>query len=248
VDPEPSRPIEIERHGCGIINGTAAVSEVTMREDLHVRAGPAPRPDRNRNGALLLCALLFAGVLEAQAAPLPPTPSQTEGPFYPRTLPAERDADLVTIAGHNASAQGTLFYFDGRVLTVEGTPVAGAKVELWQADRFGRYHHAGDDGQPRDDDFQGYGVATTDAAGHFAFRTIRPVPYGGRPPHLHLKVNAAGHPELTTQLYMAGDRTDGDFVLAQSPKGTLSRLSVTLVPLDGREPGALQGTFDIVLR
>jgi protocatechuate 3,4-dioxygenase beta subunit len=133
-------------------------------------------------------------------------------------------------------------------LTSDARPVAGAKVELWQADRFGRYHYAGDEGLPRDEDFQGYGVATTDADGHFAFRTIRPVPYGGRPPHLHLRIAAAGYPGLTTQIYIAGDRTDGDFVLAQSAPGTLERLVMTLSAADGREPGAVKGSFDVVLR
>lgn len=195
----------------------------------------------------LLPASLSAADLSTQSPPLSPTPAQTEGPFYPRTLPADRDADLVQVAGRPGRAQGTVLYFDGRVLTRDGRPAAGARVELWQADRFGHYHHAGDEGTPRDDNFQGYGVVVADADGRFAFRTIRPVAYGGRPPHLHLKVSAAGLPPLTTQIYITGDRTDGDFVLAQSPAGTVSRLSMTLAPVDGREPGALAGRFDIVL-
>lgn len=218
-------------------------------QDFHFRGGgAAPHALRKAVARALVGSLLVASVMHVQAASLPPTPAQTEGPFYPRTLPPDRDADLVAIEGHGGHAQGTVLYFDGRVLTSDVRPVAGAKVELWQADRFGRYHHAGDEGQPRDDDFQGYGVATTDADGRFAFRTIRPVPYGGRPPHLHLKIKAAGHAALTTQLYMAGDRTDGDFVLAQSPQGTLEHLTVTLRPAAGHEPGALKGNFDVVLR
>jgi len=195
----------------------------------------------------LVNALTLAAGVAAQATARAPTPSQTEGPFYPRTLPADRDADLVQVAGRAGRAQGIVLYFDGRVVARDGRPVAGSRVELWQADRFGRYHHAGDEGTPRDDNFQGYGVATTDAEGRFAFKTIRPVAYGGRPPHLHLKVSAAGSPALTTQVYIAGDRTDGDFVLAQSPSGTVARLSMALVPVDGREPGALAGRFEIVL-
>ena len=218
-------------------------------ENMNVHAGrAAPHANRRPTGRALVGSVLVAAAIQAQAASLPPTPAQTEGPFYPRALPADRDADLVIVAGHGRQAQGTVLYFDGRVVTVDGRPVAGAKVELWQADHFGRYHHAGDDGQPRDEDFQGYGVATSDAAGRFAFRTIRPVPYGGRPPHLHVKVTAPGHADLTTQLYMAGDRTEGDFVLAQSPQGTLERLSMTLSPIQGREPGAVKGSFEIVLR
>ena len=210
---------------------------------------PAPRRVSLRVALALALvpALALAAEVAAQAPARAPTPAQTEGPFYPTTLPADRDADLVQVAGRAERAQGTVLYFDGRVVARDGRPVAGARVELWQADRFGRYHHAGDDGTPRDDNFQGYGVATTDAEGRFAFRTIRPVAYGGRPPHLHLKISAAGSPALTTQIYIAGDRTDGDFVLAQSPPGTVARLSMTLAPVDGREPGALTGRFEVVL-
>jgi protocatechuate 3,4-dioxygenase beta subunit len=189
-----------------------------------------------------------AAVLHAQPAPLTPTPSQTEGPFYPRTMPADRDADLTQVIGRNAAAQGTRLYFTGRVLARDGRPQPGATVELWQCDAFGRYHHAGDDGEPRDDNFQGYGVTAADAEGRYAFKTIRPVAYGGRPPHLHLKVRAAGARVLTTQVYIKGDSTDSDPVLAWSPKGTLARLTMTLAPVPGREAGALAGTFEVVLQ
>jgi protocatechuate 3,4-dioxygenase beta subunit len=199
-------------------------------------------------GAVALAAVAPAGVLHAQPAPLTPTPSQTEGPFYPRTMPADRDADLTQVVGRNAAAQGTRLYFAGRVLARDGRPQAGATVELWQCDAFGRYHHAGDDGEPRDDNFQGYGVTAADAEGRYAFKTIRPVTYGGRPPHLHLKVRAAGARVLTTQVYIKGDSTGGDQVLAWSPKGTLERLTMTLAPVSGREAGALAGTFEVVLQ
>ena len=75
------------------------------------------------------------------------------------------------------------------------------------------YHHAGANGAPRDDDFQGYGAATTDAAGRYAFKTIRPVAYPGRPPHLHVSCAAGRPPALTTQIYVKGDAAVGDVVL-----------------------------------
>ena len=179
---------------------------------------------------------------------LEPTPSQTEGPFYPKTFPADVDFDLTRIVGRTARARGTVLYFDGRVLGTDGTPLPGATVELWQCDALGRYHHAGDDGGPRDDNFQGYGRVTTTADGRFAFTTIRPVPYSGRPAHLHVRIRATGTAGLTTQVYVAGDRTDGDVVLAASPAGTLDRLSMPVTPAAGREPGAISGSFDFVLR
>ena len=192
---------------------------------------------------------LAAASVSALAQPtLPSTPAQTEGPFYPKTIPPDHDADLTQVIGHAAPAQGIRLYLAGRVRAPDGTPRAGATVELWQCDAYGRYHHAGDAGSPRDDGFQGYGVTTTDAEGRYAFKTIRPVPYTGRVPHIHVKVRTAGGTSLTTQIYIKGDPTAGDPVLAWSPKGTLELLTTTLAPAPGREPGALAGTFDIVLR
>ena len=182
----------------------------------------------------------------AQKALLP-TPAQTEGPFYPKTMPADRDADLTQVAGHPAPAQGTRLYLTGRTLARDGRPQAGATVELWQCDIFGRYHHVGDNGSPRDDGFQGYGIAVTDAQGRYAFKTIRPVAYGGRVPHLHLKVSTSAGARLTTQVYVDGDGADGDPVLAGSPKGTLERLTMAIASAPGREAGAMAGTFDLVL-
>ena len=198
--------------------------------------------------ALTATVLLPVAPRFARAATLVPTPSQTEGPFYPTTLPADRDADLTQVAGSTAKASGTPLYFTGSVLTREGRPVANATIELWQADVHGRYHHAGDEGRPRDDSFQGYGVATTGADGRYAFKTIRPVPYSGRTPHLHIRVRPPGAASLTTQIYIAGDNADGDFVLANSPAGVRELLTMTLAPVSGREPGALTGNFDFVMR
>jgi protocatechuate 3,4-dioxygenase beta subunit len=183
----------------------------------------------------------------AQQPSLAATPSQPEGPFYPKKLPSDRDADLTQVVGRAASAKGTLLYFSGRVLARDGRPLAGTAVELWQCDAFGRYHHAGDDGEPRDDNFQGYGVTATDAEGRYAFKTIRPVPYGGRPPHMHFRLRHPGSTPLTTQLYIAGDAAGNDGVLTASPRGTHARLTMAVTPAAGREAGALAGTYEFVL-
>ncbi len=197
--------------------------------------------------ASMLVAVSSAG-LGAHAAILAPTPSQTEGPFYPRTLPADRDNDLTQIAGRSQAARGTRLYLTGRVLAIDGTPVAGVTLELWQCDSFGRYHHVGDDRMPRDDAFQGYGTTTTDADGRFSFKTIRPVAYAGRIPHLHFKLRTEAGKSLTTQLYVKGDAIAGDPVLAMSPAGTQDKLGLALAPASGHEPGAVEATFDFVLR
>jgi len=201
---------------------------------------------RRRRFAFAVAAALALPRL-VQAADLPPTPPQTEGPFYPRSIPPDHDADLTQVAGQPTPAQGTRLYLSGRVLTREGKALAGTTVELWQCDVFGRYHHVGDDGRPRDDGFQGYGATTTDSEGRYAFKTIRPVAYSGRMPHVHVKVRTANGTTLTTQIYIKGDASAGDPVVASSPGGTFERLSIALSPAPGREPGALAGVFDIVV-
>lgn len=211
-----------------------------------------PPPDRARRATLTFVASLAAAAawpVRAQAAPpLAPTPRDAEGPFYPVRFPPDTDSDLARIAGHARQAQGTLLHLRGRVLGSDGTPLAGAKVELWQCDALGRYHHVDGDPGPRDDDFQGYGVATADAEGRYAFRTIRPVRYGGRPPHLHFKLAHPRAAPLTTQLYPRGEADERGAGAGLSDRGTRSRLSFALAPAPGREPGALAATFDFVLR
>lgn len=73
-----------------------------------------------------------------------PTPSTVAGPFYPMVRPRERDQDLTHLSGHKARAQGQIIHVVGRVLNLKGEPVAGAKIELWQANTFGRYDHPSD--------------------------------------------------------------------------------------------------------
>jgi protocatechuate 3,4-dioxygenase, beta subunit len=112
--------------------------------------------------------------------------------------------DLVRIKGEVESAGGEVIVLKGRVLDEAGNPVAGARVEIWQCDVNGRYLHTGDDGSvARDAAFQGFGHVVTGADGQYAFRTIKPVPYPGRTPHIHVKVFHGGR-ELTSQFYIAG--------------------------------------------
>ena len=155
---------------------------------------------RRRRLVQALAALLLAPWNRAAAA-LAPTPSQTAGPFYPRRFPADLDDDLTAVAGQ-PPAQGEHAWLSGRVLTRAGNPVAGAWVEIWQCDARGIYHHVGFDGG--DPGFQGYGYTHCDAQGAFAFKTILPVPYGGRPPHVHVRVSSDDELRLTTQIYIKG--------------------------------------------
>ena len=182
---------------------------------------------------------------KAWAAPLVPTPEQTAGPFYPSVLPDDRDADLVVVKGRSGRAQGTVLYLSGRVTDTNGAPAVDALVEIWQADNFGHYLAPKDGGPgPRDPNFQGYGQVKTDATGAYRFRTIRPVPYASRPPHVHFQITHARLRPLITQMYVTGEQGQED-PAAFGGQRVREALSVTLQPAS--EAGALAARFDIVL-
>jgi protocatechuate 3,4-dioxygenase beta subunit len=132
----------------------------------------------------------------------------------------------------------------------EGRPLPGILVEIWQCDANGRYLHPADPGRrPRDPLFQGYGRTLTDAAGSYRFRTIRPVAYPGRTPHIHFRLSRDGGELLTTQMYVAGEPlNERDFLLnAVRDLAARARLLVELAPANDIESGALAGRFEIVL-
>jgi protocatechuate 3,4-dioxygenase, beta subunit len=195
-------------------------------------------------------ALILPGALSAQQAALVATPQQSAGPFYPVKFPPDIDSDLVVLRGSAARAEGTVTHVMGRVLGLDGKPIPNATVEIWQCDARGRYIHPGDTGgRPRDRAFQGYGRTVSDADGAYRFRTIKPVPYPGRTPHIHFAVRAPGRRELITQMYVAGEpQNEGDF-LYRSIRDPRQRAAVTvrLDPANGIEDGALAGSFDLVL-
>ncbi len=152
---------------------------------------------------------VLAPLAIAQATAARVTPSQTLGPFYPRNAgerPAETDADLLRLEGDRVLTKGVPIFLTGRVLDRRGQPLTNAAIEIWQCDANAVYHHpAGGAEAERDPNFQGYGVVRTDAAGTFHFRTIRPVAYPGRTPHIHVRVQAPGASPLATQLYLPDD-------------------------------------------
>jgi protocatechuate 3,4-dioxygenase, beta subunit len=182
------------------------------------------------------------------ATALTPTPRQTSGPFYPTSLPLDADADLVSVAGRAERAAGVVTFVSGRVLAADGRPMRGVRIEIWQCDAFGRYHHPRAGGEA-DPNFQGYGSTTADGYGGYRFRTIRPTPYPGRTPHIHFAVSGEGVQRFTTQMYVEGEPlNDTDFLLSRirDPQAR-ARVVVPLRAADAVEPGALSADFDIVL-
>ena len=186
----------------------------------------------------------------AFAATLASTPAQTEGPFYPVDFPADMDNDLVQVRGQQARAMGTVLHLQGRVLDTSGRPISGAQVEIWQCDAQGIYDHPGQPGRERRDQaFQGYGRMAVDVEGHYSFRTLKPVAYPGRTPHIHFKV-ASSVSRLTSQFYIAGDpRNDSDFVFRAAAHSAQQRerVEMRLQPAPGLESGALATSMDIVV-
>jgi protocatechuate 3,4-dioxygenase, beta subunit len=153
--------------------------------------------------------------LPAWAQRLLRTAPQTRGPFYPVELPLDRDNDLATVGGGTGIATGEVTNVVGRVLDESGRLVPQARVEIWQCDVHGRYRHPGDRRDvPLDPNFQGYGQTVTGSDGAYRFRTIKPVPYPGRAPHIHFAISGPGFEPLVTQLYVAGAPENArDFVL-----------------------------------
>ena len=181
-------------------------------------------------------------------AQLAATPRQTEGPFYPTQLPLDADNDLVAVKGAQAPARGIVTHVSGRILDPSGKPVAGARVEIWQCDSQGIYLHPRDrDQNRRDAGFQGFGSAQAQADGGYRFRTIRPVAYAGRTPHIHFKVLAQNHPALTTQMFVAGEPGNANDFVYRALGARAPQVTVALQPAPQAEPGALSGNFDIVL-
>jgi protocatechuate 3,4-dioxygenase beta subunit len=185
----------------------------------------------------------------AQTTSLLPTPRQTAGPFYPVDWSGDADADLVQVSGEAARAQGVVTHLRGHVLDARGELVPGTVVEIWQCDVFGRYRHPRDRADGRDPGFQGRGRAATGPDGSYAFRTIRPVPYPGRTPHIHVAVMTPGRVPVVTQFYVAGEplnERDGLFNALRDPRQREAVL-LRLGPADRIETGALLASRDIVL-
>ena len=135
------------------------------------------------------------------------TPKAAEGPFYPS--PSMRfpdvDNDLVKVAGLVQESGGEVLSLNGTVIDKNGLPQEGVRVEIWQCDVNGKYLHTSDRQRVTyDKGFQGFGHDITDVEGRYRFRTIKPVQYPGRTPHIHVKLLSDNKELLTTQFYLKG--------------------------------------------
>ena len=192
----------------------------------------------------------FWTVRGAFADELVRTPPQTEGPFYPDKLPLDTDNDLIVVNDNLTPAVGQISHLLGRILDHKGEPVRNALVEIWQVDNSGAYIHTQDPAHSHfDSNFQGYGKFLTGSAGEYYFRTIKPVEYTGRCPHIHVKVRKAGKELLTTQFYIKGEARnmrDGIYRSIRDPKAR-EAVTIAFSPLKGSRIGELAARGDVVL-
>ncbi len=193
--------------------------------------------------ALIAMPALWLGVRAQPAQKRRATPAQTEGPYYPVTFPKDVDYDLLRNGALNYT-QGKSAWVVGSVVDLEGQAVRGAQVEIWQCDHKGHYHHPGDGGRA-DAAFQGFGRVLVGADGQYRFRTIQPVAYGGRTPHIHVKVKLGSRELLTTQLYVAGDPLNERDFLWRGLRENTDRAALT-VPFIASQDG-MQAQFPIVV-
>jgi len=181
------------------------------------------------------------------------TPRQTEGPFYPDHMPLDTDNDLLIVNDSITSAVGTVTHLSGRVLDSRGEPIRNAVVEIWQVDNRGNYFHTKgvnpENKEGRDSNFQGFGRFLTGSTGEYYFRTIKPVPYPGRTPHIHFAVKMKGHDKYTTQCYVRGEPRNATDGVLNGIKNTTERASVIIpfAPIKDSKIGEVTAKFDIVM-
>ena len=170
-------------------------------------------------GSVAVLASPFAAAQQCRV-----TPRDALGPFYKSGAPAQAE---LCASGSGGTQKLTL---TGRVLSaLECTPLAGALVEVWQADARGDYTQVG--AKQDDPGCLLRASLRCDAEGRYAFRTVMPGEYPGRPRHIHYRVSAKGHATLVTQLYFARER------------GIAQELVVTAAPKND----VLAASFDVTL-
>jgi protocatechuate 3,4-dioxygenase, alpha subunit len=168
------------------------------------------------------------------------TPSQTVGPFFDYALPYEGGERLVSPGDPDA------IRIVGAVIDGDGEPVDDALIEIWQANRHGRYQHPEDTREelPLEDGFTGFGRCPTDAEGRYEFVTVKPGAADGQAPHISVCVLARGLlRHLYTRIYFP------DEAEANAVDPLLSSLPPDRVATLVAEPvGAGELRFDIRLQ
>jgi len=190
----------------------------------------------------------FSGAASADLRML--TPGQISGPYYPKTKPRDRDWNLLSVDG-GGPPDGVPLELTGVVTSTAGRPLPAMAMEIWQCDARGVYDHPrADNHADFDRRFQGYGTAETDENGAYRFLTIVPVPYPGRPPHIHVRIRRPdGTETLTTQLYIKDhpeNERDGLLALMLFPGQDKLLIDLREAAVEGGLSGKA-ATFDFVV-
>jgi protocatechuate 3,4-dioxygenase beta subunit len=186
----------------------------------------------------------------AVADELTRTPAQTEGPFYPDKLPLDTVYVLLIIYEAIIPSVGEITHLTGKILDAKGNPVRNALVEIWQVDNNGSYIHSKDPNREKHDgNFQGFGRFLTGRDGEYYFRTIKPVPYPGRTPHIHVKIKRGDKELLTTQCYVKDDPNNERDGIWRGIRDKKAQDSVTIAfePIPDSKLGELAANIDVVL-
>ncbi len=200
---------------------------------------------------------ILGGSVFAQTAEKNITPEVGMGPFYPMLKPLDKDADMTSIKGKKGVAAGMIVHVAGRVLDMKGKPVKGAKIEIWQANSYGRYSHPSDPNTAQlDPNFEGYAVLKTDSEGRYRFKTIKPgvypiSPTEQRPPHIHFDVEGKSN-RLVSQMFFPDEplnEKDSLFLnlRKQSEKTAAAVIAQSMPPTKEIEKDAILLNWDVVL-
>lgn len=197
--------------------------------------------------------LVLTGTVLGQESKTVFTPWMDSGPFYPVLKPLDEDADLTLIKGKKIRAEGKIVHVTGRVLKQNGEPVKGARIEIWQANKHGRYLHPSDPNTaPLDPNFQGSAVIKTDSEGRYRFKTIKPGEYPISPtevrtPHIHFEIQGKTN-RLTTQMFFPDEPLNEKDTFLQNLFFDKSSLIAKLLPPTKEIPtGETLLGWDIIL-
>ncbi|UVK40846.1 6-chlorohydroxyquinol-1,2-dioxygenase [Mesorhizobium sp. AR10] len=214
--------------------------------------------DEKRQEWVLLSDLLGVTALVEEInsrRPAGATPNTGRGPFYRADAPRLALGSDISLDG-----VGAPLTVSGRVVDLDGQPIAGATVETWQANSQGFYENQQPDLQP---EFNLRGVFTADKDGRFHYRTVKPAGYSvpddgpvgqllgrigyplSRPAHLHFLIRADNFETLTTQVFERGDpRLDEDALFGVKPElvGDFNRIAG-----QGRDSWSLDFGFVMIM-
>jgi protocatechuate 3,4-dioxygenase, beta subunit len=189
----------------------------------------------------------------ASAGALAPTPQETLGPFFPVRTPAEHGFDLTRVAGRHGRPKGQIIELSGHILHTDGSPVARAVIEIWQANAAGRYVNPVDKNPaPLDPNFKGVALLRAGADGAYRIRTIKPGPYpdpvgGMRTPHIHFDVTAGDY-RLVTQMYFPGEPLNEKDLLISTMQGRARNPALAICKaVESPESGVMAYQWDVVL-